>query len=275
MIGVERNNLLHNLFERIFFQQSQASQLLLIDFLNAVLSQSLQSEVQTIRRQSQPNYYLNSQQLSWDVKVETKERSDLNIRIQVHQSDYFQKQTQHFMVNFNQNETRVGHEIKQFIIHILNFNLLQEEQSYHNCYYTPQLQNSNYQEAQEIHYLELPKFTSTIPTNLLEKWLYFMIYVSQEKTSHYYHQLVEQDPSFKLAEHLYTRATTSRNEAFVVKEQQLDLTEWKHLGQKIEKEQIALKMIKSGLPYQQIMMLTDLSLAELDTIALTVPLIES
>src|SRR5690625_96369 len=267
--------MLLNVFERIFFQVSRASRILLIDFLNAALGDSVDSLIESIQPLSASNLLLSGKQLNRAFGALTEDGEQLSIRLYLHQSDYFHSQTSPALVNFKERPVDANGKSSQFVIHLLNFNLLQESLAYHHCYYTSPLQNFTHPDTQVIHYLELPKFTSDDPKLRLEKWLYFIKCVGQKESCATFQQLITKEPIFKLAAHLYNRVHIDQKGAIVVKEQPLDLSDWQDLGHQIEKERIALKMIEAGFPYRQIIEFTDLSLAELDALALTIPLIES
>lgn len=265
---------LQQVFERVFFQESRASQVVLISFINAILAESLSSQVhQIISQQCRRSYLLRDLQLGLDVKARTQAEELVEIRIQVHQQDYFQNQSSALTFNYNNEQTEGNGKITRFVIHLLNFNLLQECSHYHNCYQTIRSPQSAPRQKIEIHYLELLKLTTQIPKSTLEKWLYFISYIGKRQTPDPFHHLIKRDPYFKLANHLYKRTRLTATAPIVVKEDQLSLGKWKEHGQLLEKERIAMNMIKAGFSTQQISNLTDLTVQELDDLALTIPLL--
>ncbi|WP_440898036.1 PD-(D/E)XK nuclease family transposase [Amphibacillus sp. Q70] len=266
--------LLQQVFERVFFQESRASQVVLLHFINAVLAESLPSPVEHIMsQQRQKSYLLRDLQLGLDVKARTRTEESVEIRIQVHQQDYFQSQSSALTFNHNNEPTEVNSRITRFSIHLLNFNLLQECSHYHNCYQTIRSPQIGPQQKIEIHYLELLKLTNQEPKSTLEKWLYFISYVGRKHTPDSFHHLIKRDPYFKLANHLYQRTRLTAKDPIVVKEDQLSLEKWEEHGQLLEKERIAMNMIKAGFSTQQIINLTDLTMQELDDLALVIPLL--
>src|SRR5690625_3233590 len=193
------------LFERIFFQVSRASRILLIDFLNAVLCDSVDSLIESVQSLSASNHLLSGKQLNRALGELTEEGEQLSIRLYLYQSDYFYKQTSPALVNFIKIPVNSSFKSSQYVIHLLNFNLLQESLAYHHCYYTSPLQNFTHPDTQVIHYLELPKFTTEVPKLRLEKWLYFIKCVGQKESCATYQHLITKEPIFKLAAHLYNR----------------------------------------------------------------------
>src|SRR5690625_895983 len=98
--------MLLNLFERIFFQVSRASRILLIDFLNAVLGDSVDSLIESVQSLSASNHLLSGKQLNRAFGALTEDGEQLSIRLYLHQSDYFYSQTSPALFNFK--EIQIG-----------------------------------------------------------------------------------------------------------------------------------------------------------------------
>lgn len=263
-------------FEVIFFQKTKGSQLLLRSLLNAILSESLKEPIKQIKSlQSQRSYFSAEQQSSWLIEGATDADNQLTIRIQVHEHDYFQKQTSKLTITNRLDQITSKRQADRFMIHLLNFNLLQENNHYHHRYQTTTAEYTNHLGTQQIHYLELPKFTTENPETPLEKWLYFICHLNKKEQPHLLTTLIQKNPYFKLAMHLNNRPNKPLKTSILIKEDPLHMIEWQYFGEQQEKERIALKMIQSGIAYEKIIRFTDLSLAELDELALTIPMIDS
>lgn len=262
--------LLHKVFERVFFRESRASQVVLINFINAILTESLSSPIkQIICQQYQKSYLLKDFQLGLNIKAQTRAKEIVQIGIQVHQQDYFQNQSNSLIFHHINNKGEDEDKVARFLIHLLNFNLLQEYAHYHNCYQTVHSPRSNPQQNTEIHYLELLKFKTKRPKSSLEKWLYFIHHVGRKTPNLFYEHLTKIDPYIKLADHLYQRTRST----IVIKEDQFNLDEWREHGQLQEKEQIAMNMIKAGFSDQEILKVIDITKKQLEDLALTAQLL--
>lgn len=265
-----------NQFELVFLQKSTGSQLLLRSLLNAILAESLRAPIKRIiSEQSQRSYFSAEQQSSWRIEAETEQETQLSIRIQIHEHNYFQKQSIKLALNKRLEQITSKHEAERFMIHILNFNLLQESDHYHHRFQPTPITHTNHRETQQIHYLELPKFTTDRPETPLEKWLYYICHLNKNHQPPLLTQLVKTDPYLKLAMHLQNRPSQPLNHSIMIKEEPLNLVEWQYFGEQQEKERIALKMIQSGIPYEKIIDFTNLTLTELDELALTIPMLDS
>lgn len=269
----KRKFILLKQFESVFFQKTKGCQLLLRSFLNAILGESLKASLKEITSvQSQRCYFATDHQSSWLIDAVSDERKDVKIRIQVHEHDYFQKQSSKFTISSRLDQIRSTAQAERFMIHILNFNLLLESDHYHHRFQSTSPTYTSHRETQQIHYIELPKFTTERPQTTLEKWLYFICHLNDKHHPQLYIELVKKDPYFKLARHLSKRMT---NHPIMVKEEPLNLIEWQYFGKQQEKERIALRMMRSDIPYEKIIEFTDLSLSELDELALTIPMLDS
>ncbi|HHU18866.1 MAG TPA: hypothetical protein GXZ58_01205 [Bacilli bacterium] len=269
----ERKFILLKQFESIFFQKTKGCQLVLRSFLNAILSKSLRGSIKEIASvQSQRCYFASDQQSSWLIDALLDKRSHVTIRIQVHDHDYFQKQSSKFAINQRLGQISSTTQAERFMIHILNFNLLLESDHYHHRFQSTTPTYTSHRETQQIHYIELPKFTTERPQTTLEKWLYFICHLNDKQHPQRFIELVKQDPYFKLASHLSKRKI---NPPILIKEEPLNLIEWQYYGEQQEKERIALRMMRSDIPYEKIIEFTDLTLADLDELALTIPMLDS
>ncbi len=260
-------------FDLVFLQKSNASQLLLRSLLNAILGESLTTPIkQIVNLQSQKSYFSIEQQSSWLIEALTDTDNQVTIRIQVHEHDYFQKQSRELTINNRLDQITSMHQAERFIIHLLNFNLIQESGYYHHRFKPISSSYTSQQKTQQIHYLELPKFSTKNPQTVLEKWLYFICHLNEKQHSSLFLDLVKKDPYFKLAKLLSTPIDTPLKRPILIKEDPLNLTNWTYFGEQQERERIALRMIQSDIPYQQIADFTELTVQQLDELALTIPL---
>lgn len=274
----EKRFIFLNQFKLVFFQKSKGSELLLRSLLNAILAESLQAPIKgIIRKQNQRSYFSAEQQSSWWIEAETEKETQLSIRFQIHEHNYFQKQSIKLALNHRLDQITSKHQLEpeRFVIHILNFNLLQESGHYHHRFQPTPSTHTSHRETLQIHYLELPKFTTERPETPLEKWLYFICHLNGRCHPRLLTELVKKDPYFKLAMHLQNHPNQRLNHSIMVKEEPLNLVEWQYFGEQQEKERIALRMIQSGIPYQQIVDFTELTVHELDELALTIPMLDS
>lgn len=261
---------LTKVFKRIFNQSSHANRVLLTDFINTVLKKSLSSPVaEIIDTQKEDDYRPRSPETCLNLKMKSLSDRVVEVQIQLHPEAFYRSQIdEHTLIKAHRVSTADVHN--RYQINLLNFNLLQESSHYHNLY---PANTSNARSFREIHYLELSKFKIENPKSPLERWLYFIVHVGRPDQTERFQQLIHEDPYFKLAETLYRRNGSVKNYPVIVKEEQLNLSKWVEESRFIEKERIAIKMIKEGFPYQQIVELTNIGLEELDHLVLTIPLL--
>ncbi|WP_017473249.1 Rpn family recombination-promoting nuclease/putative transposase [Amphibacillus jilinensis] len=279
---LERDVPIHVIFEQLFCQERPMQHQLLIAFINAVLEEGWSDGVEEIvyTQQEQQNDVLKDYQFCLVVKARTVQKKHLDLKIQVRHQDFYDKQSLYEWeppyLNALSLEKSDPFIRQSFVINILNFNLLQESMAYHNLYQvTNQHESAQYKPSLNIHYFELPKLLNSYPKKQIEKWLFLFKYLSKRQKPSFWSQLIKEDRLFKYAtdtvESFMLEPLSGDHRCWYVKKVKQDqaiLKQGIESGQRIEKERLALKMIKAGFQYQRIIDVTDLTEQALDDLAL-------
>ena len=193
-------------FKEIF--GSEKNKPILINFLNAVIKPTNPIQEVEIRNNDIDKEYLESKFSRLDIKATTNNKEHINIEIQVkneynmiqrtlyYWSKMYSEQIQN-IENYNKLERTI-------CINILNFKYLDNDK-YHNVYRLKEIiTNEELTNLQEIHFIELPKFTEIgnkeeiediEKIDSLERWLEFLI----EPESNTVRQLELSDEAIKQA----------------------------------------------------------------------------
>ncbi|MBM7542316.1 Rpn family recombination-promoting nuclease/putative transposase [Amphibacillus cookii] len=279
---LDRDVPIHVLFEQLFCQEQPMQHQLLISFINAALEEGWSDGVEEIvyTQQEQQNGVLKDYQICLTVKARTLQKKHLDLKIQVRHQDFYDKQSLYEWgppylnpLSLEKNDPFIR---QSFIINILNFNLLQESSAYHNLYQvTHQHESDQYIPNINIHYFELPKLLSSTPKKMIEKWLLLFKYLGKKQKPSFWLPLIKEDRLFKYAsdtiESFMLEPLSADHRCWYVKkakQEQALLIQGIESGQRLEKERLALKMIKTGYQYQRIIDVTGLTEQALDELAL-------
>lgn len=171
-------------FKHIFAGNGEISEFILIDLLNSILGYSGENEIVKVT-------YLNpfndrnrdDEKLSiMDIKVETQRKERIDIEIQINDADDYRKRSLYYWSKLYAEGLKKGNAYfklkKSIVINILDFELLDETQNYHNIFTVMEEKDKfPLNNDMQIHYIELPKFNDNKDVELmsdLEEWITFI-----------------------------------------------------------------------------------------------------
>lgn len=255
-------------FEQLFCLGLTENRLMLLSFLNAVFENSLTDPIYTVACDSpyQRDRHLHSV-TGINLRARTFLHQDLLIRLQFREESFYRSPcyyTDQFVAEHtNQLDP-------QILIILVNFNLLQETSDYHTYYPMRPAQWFEPHPPTHTHYLELPKLNVLKPERPLEQWLYFIRYIAWNKRTEGLAHLITKDNVFKIASSLildrYSQSVESDWPDYI--RDAKPSHQWDGWIGSLERECMALRMIKRRYPYKQIVDLTGLSEQQLDRLAL-------
>ena len=268
-------------FKEIF--GSEKNKPILINFLNAVIKSTNPIQEVEIRNNDIDKEYLESKFSRLDIKATTNNKEHINIEIQIkneynmiqrtlyYWSKMYSEQIQN-IENYNKLERTI-------CINILNFKYLDNDK-YHNVYRLKEIiTNEELTNLQEIHFIELPKFTEIgnkeeiediEKIDSLERWLEFLI----EPESNTVRQLELSDEAIKQAKtELYRLSMDSKErEMYYMREKAiydeisaLENAEKKGLEKGIEqsKKEVAKSLLLENIEIEVISKSTGLTKEEI------------
>lgn len=268
-------------FKEIF--GSEKNKPILINFLNAVIKSTNPIQEVEIRNNDIDKEYLESKFSRLDIKATTNNKEHINIEIQIkneynmiqrtlyYWSKMYSEQIQN-IENYNKLERTI-------CINILNFKYLDNDK-YHNVYRLKEIiTNEELTNLQEIHFIELPKFTEIgnkeeiediEKIDSLERWLEFLI----EPESNTVRQLELSDEAIKQAKtELYRLSMDSKErEMYYMREKAiydeisaLENAEKKGIEKGIEqgKKEVAKSLLLSNIEIEVISKSTGLTKDEI------------
>ncbi|WP_288477461.1 Rpn family recombination-promoting nuclease/putative transposase [uncultured Clostridium sp.] len=268
-------------FKEIF--GSEKNKPILINFLNAVIKPTNPIQEVEIRNNDIDKEYLESKFSRLDIKATTNNKEHINIEIQIkneynmiqrtlyYWSKMYSEQIQN-IENYNKLERTI-------CINILNFKYLDNDK-YHNVYRLKEIiTNEELTNLQEIHFIELPKFTEIgnkeeiediEKIDSLERWLEFLI----EPESNTVRQLELSDEAIKQAKtELYRLSMDSKErEMYYMREKAiydeisaLENAEKKGLEKGIEqsKKEVAKSLLLENIEIEVISKSTGLTKEEI------------
>lgn len=261
---------------RLFCQSVSSSHRRLKYFLNSVLKDRLSGAIKEIayiqvRERPGINPYLETQ---LHIKARSISQEHLDIYLFVkHEAYSNQFQLYENSSHYNQTMLNTPFQLikKTYYIKLANFNLLQEYTHYHNVYsYKDMDTHTQLHDADELHYLELPKFNSTHLDSPLQLWMALFKYVLQGlqldtplPLALSTDDIIKESYELISQSHNYEEAIEQSKTNRYGYDQKL-LRLGKQSGEWSEKKKIIISMIKEGYNYQAILNVIDVTQEQLD-----------
>ena len=171
-------------FKRVFAGEGEESKHILKDFLNSILELKGNEKIKEI-------VYLNpfndrehdkDKQSIMDIKVKTENDEFIDIEVQINDVDDYRKRSLYYWCKLYGETIKKGEPYyklkKSIVINILDFNIINESNKYHNVFVIKERENNElFIEDLEIHYIELKKFKTNKNVEEfteLEEWLTFL-----------------------------------------------------------------------------------------------------
>ncbi len=262
---------------------------ILLSFINDVLVSSGFEKIKDVIIQNPFNFQeFEEDKLSiLDVKAIDEKGKTYNIEVQVQGNETYKSRILYYWSRTYTSQLKEADPYSQLrpviSINVLNFNLINESDDYHNVFCLTKATDSCIVLTDHlyIHFLELPKLIEKKKLNHLEKWLYFLKYEGDKNMS----VIIKDDEVFKKAHNEYKNFTQndrlrelyeSRIEAERRRITDIEYAEEKGIkigkeegkkeGKKEQKVEIAKKMLEQALDTQVIKQTTGLSDSEIEKI---------
>ncbi|MFJ5770743.1 Rpn family recombination-promoting nuclease/putative transposase [Psychrobacillus sp. NPDC093180] len=262
------------------FFSSRSSNHLLLEFLNAVLEETIIAvEVTNTNLQKM---HANDKASSMDMRVKTERGEQVNIEMQVQGHRALPERMLMYWAKMYALQDKVNNSYSQLKkatqILITDFNLLPKKHFHSKFQLTDKEAGAIFTKHIEIHVLELSKLPnlSIVETDELEKWLLFMKSDKKKKEA-----LAMESPIFKealeeierLSQDPETRAIAISHEIHLRDQIQREedaredgMEKGIEKGKKVEREVIILGMISKGFSAEEISNTTSVPLKEIKEI---------
>ena len=178
------NILIDFAFKQVFAGNGESSEIILKDFLNSILQLKDDDRIKEIVQLNPFNEreYIKDKQSIMDIKIKTEKDEYIDIEVQINDVDDYKKRSLYYWSKLYAESLGKGdsyYELKKsIVINILNFNIIEENDKYHNVFVIKEREdNTLFLEDLEIHYIELDKFKvdkDVNELNDLEEWIVFL-----------------------------------------------------------------------------------------------------
>ena len=192
-------------FKALFGREEKDSRIILIDFLNSVLSLEGNEKITEIIHLSPFNIkeYKEDKGSIFDIKVKNQREERINIEMQINNVDDFRKRSLYYWskmysetIKESENYTNLK---KSIVINIMDFEIIKETNRYHTEYKILEKEEKfPLLDDLEIHYIELQKFhPQKDPEEMeaIELWLSFIKKAGKEEIE----KLVERKEELSIA----------------------------------------------------------------------------
>ena len=168
---------------------SEKNKDLLLSFINAVITDSKFTQIVDVEVKNPfniKNFPIDKESIL-DIKATDEHSRQYNIEVQSIGSDHFKLRSLYYWSKLYSNQLIEGTiytKLKPCIcINILNFNLLKDTNTFHNCFLLREINNPEYILTDHLilHFLELPKLEERVQNNKLIKWLLYLKYEGQKE----------------------------------------------------------------------------------------------
>ena len=257
---------------------------LLVDFINAVFRDTGKKIISraTVLNPFNLKDSFNAKESILDIKAATDDGRLLNIELQVIGSSLYRKRIAYYLAKLHTSQLTTGDDYGKIVqtvgIHIVDFELENNDKNIHNCYHLYSESNKNLclTDDLEVHVLELPKLRNNLKIDRrLLGWLEFF---EEEEEGKNMDAVIEKNPKLTRAEELFKRFTENeelnRYEAKVKYER--DLRYWaecyaekkyneaREEGEHKKAVETAKKFLSMGLSVEQVADGTGLSIEEIE-----------
>ena len=297
MYNVEKfNPLVDFAFKKLFGVDENKD--ILMDLINAVVSEDDKVENIEIKNPYNPKLFKNDKLSILDIKAQCiKNKQWYNIEVQIMNQDCYGARALYYWSKLYNSQLTAGinydNLYKTISINFLNFNCLANEDYYHNVYKLTNVVTKNKYSPDhlEIHFVELKKYHETF-SNTLDKWANFLVKAHKYDTENLPKEL--QIPSIQKAVEVLERmhftpeerdnyeaglkwfrdeemaiktATNKGREIGMTEGKEIGMTEGKEIGFMDAKLKIALKMKQNGISTALISETTGLSSNEINQLS--------
>ena len=161
-------------FKALFGTEEKKSQIILIDFLNSILSLEGEEKIVSIVHMNPFNLqeYKGDKESILDLKIKNQKEERINIEVQINNIDDFRKRSLYYWAKMYaetiNDADRYTTLKKSIVINIMDFDIINETERYHTEYKIME-KEEKFQliDDLEIHYIELRKFkTEKEPENM-------------------------------------------------------------------------------------------------------------
>jgi predicted transposase/invertase (TIGR01784 family) len=278
-------------FKKLF--GSENSKEILMDLINAIVSEKDQVADLVIKNPYNEKQYLEDRQSMLDIKAHKKDGTWYDIEIQMLQEDSFAKRSLFYwsrLYSGQLGERKIyGKLHKTICINILNLVQLHQEPGYHNIYKVLNLESQReLLDEFEIHFIELRKYDETLADSLtkaLDRWVHFLK-LAGEYDSRTLPEALKASPPVQRAMEMLERLSATKEERELYEERMKWLRDVESamegreekgrqegfeegFGQGIEqtKRENALRMHQKGLSIPDVAECTELSEEEVRRLA--------
>ena len=178
-------------FKALFGREEKDSRIILIDFLNSVLSLEGNEKITEIIHLSPFNIkeYKEDKGSVFDIKVKNQREERINIEMQINNVDDFRKRSLYYwskMYSETIKESEIYTTLKKgMVINIMDFDIIKETDRYHTEYKILETKEKfPLVDDLEIHYIELQKFhpeKDLEEMEAIELWLSFLKQAGNEE----------------------------------------------------------------------------------------------
>ncbi len=275
-------------FKALFGREEKESKIILIDFLNAILSYKGEDKIVEIDHLNPFNLkeFKGDKGSILDLKVKTEKDERINIEVQVNDEDDFRKRSLYYwskMYGETISESEAYMTLKKsIVINIMDFIIIDETDRYHTEYKILETEDHfPLIDDLSIHYIELPKFNSKEDIEYMEAvelWLTFLKNTGRSETEDLLTCLVERSETIKMAKEMLERISADellRQKYYAREKARLDavsrikyaeikgMEKGRKEGKEEGKIEIAIKLMKMKMPLEDIAEITGLSEEEL------------
>jgi predicted transposase/invertase (TIGR01784 family) len=278
-------------FKKLF--GSENSKEILIDLINAIVSEKDQVADLVIKNPYNEKQYLEDKRSVLDIKAQSKKGTWYDIEMQMLQEDWFAKRSLYYWSRLYAEQLEEGQSYgklhKTICINILNFIQLHQESGYHNIYKVLNLESHNeLLDEFEIHFIELRKYDETLADSLkiaLDRWVHFLK-LAGEYDSRTLPEALKASPPVQKAMEMLERLSATKEEREIYEERmkwlrdvesamesreekgrQEGRAEGIEVGIEQTKRNNALRMLRKGLSIPDVAECTDLSEEEVRRLA--------
>jgi predicted transposase/invertase (TIGR01784 family) len=247
---------------------------LLASLLSSILEIDIYPKDITVTNAELPKSHESGKESRIDVRVRLSDGKHVNVEIQIADEHDIAKRSIYYLSRLYADQMKEGMDYAgicpAIAINILDFDYLPFEK-YHNCY---RMKNLNYDheltEAFEINFIELRKVTSAGRSSLKDLWALFIAADCEEVLD----MLSDENPIMKKAVEKLEYISSDEELRYALDMREKAALEYhsgiassykkgKAEGKADERSKIAEKMKASGIPVDEIVKFTDLSVDEI------------
>lgn len=166
-------------FKKLF--GSEENKDILLSFINAILPENEQIADLTLKNPYNSKNFYNDKLSILDIKAVDNKGQQFNIEMQITEQLNYDRRALYYWSKLYAEQLKQGESFetlhKTIGIHILNFNVLEDEPNYHNVFHILNKESKKrYFEQLELHVIELEKFDAELKdfSKPIDRWLNFL-----------------------------------------------------------------------------------------------------